>query len=71
MPKLAGVNHRDAVRALERAGFTVVREGKHVVMTNGARILTIPRHNPVNAFTMGGIIRDAGLTVDEFRALLP
>jgi hypothetical protein len=40
-------------------------------MTNGPRILTIPRHNPVNAFTMGGIIRDAGLTVDEFRALLP
>ena len=40
-------------------------------MTNGVRILTIPRHNPVNAFTMGGIFRDAGLTVDEFRALLP
>jgi predicted RNA binding protein YcfA (HicA-like mRNA interferase family) len=71
VPKLAGINHRDAVRALERAGFKVVREGKHVVMTNGARILTIQRHNPVNAFTMGGIIRDAGLTVDEFRALLP
>jgi hypothetical protein len=39
-------------------------------MTDGARILTIPRNNPVNAFTMGGIIRDAGLTVDEFRRLL-
>ena len=70
MPKIAGVNHRDAIRALERAGFKVVREGKHVVMTNGTRILTIPRHNPVNAFTMGGIVRDAGLTAEEFRALL-
>ena len=40
-------------------------------MTNGARIIAIPRHNPVNAFTMGGIVREAGLTVDEFRALLP
>jgi hypothetical protein len=39
-------------------------------MTNGERILTIPRHNPVNAFTMGGIIRDAGLTIDQFRELL-
>jgi hypothetical protein len=39
-------------------------------MTNGARILTVPRHNPVNALTMGGIVRDAGLTVDEFRRLL-
>jgi len=70
MPKLAGVNHLDAVRALERAGFRILRQGKHVVMTDGSRILTIPRHNPVNAFTMGGIIRDAGLTVDEFKQLL-
>jgi hypothetical protein len=30
----------------------------------------MPRHNPVNAFTMGGIVRDAGLTADEFRKLL-
>jgi hypothetical protein len=39
-------------------------------MTNGSRILTIPRHNPVNAFTTGGIVRDAGLSVEEFRKLL-
>ncbi|HEV7569935.1 MAG TPA: type II toxin-antitoxin system HicA family toxin [Thermoanaerobaculia bacterium] len=70
MPKLAGVNHLDAVRALERAGFRVLRQGKHIVMSDGVRIVTIPRHNPVNAFTMGGIIRDAGLTVDEFKELL-
>ena len=30
----------------------------------------IPRHNPVNAMTLGGIVRDAGLSVEEFRALL-
>ncbi|MFQ5916176.1 MAG: type II toxin-antitoxin system HicA family toxin [Nitrospinota bacterium] len=70
MPKIPGVNHQDAVRALQKAGFRVVRQGKHVVMTDGVRILTIPRHNPVNAFTMGGIVRDAGLTVEEFKKLL-
>ena len=70
MPKIPGVNHLDAVGALQRAGFTIVRQGKHVVMSNGARILTIPRHNPVNAFTLGGIVRDAGLTVEQFRDLL-
>ena len=70
MPKLPGVNHLDAVRALEKAGFRVARQGKHTVMTDGHRILTIPRHNPVNAFTMGGIVQDAGLTVEEFRRLL-
>ncbi len=70
MPKIPGVNHLDAVRALEKAGFRIIRQGKHIVMTDGRRILTIPRHNPVNAFTMGGIARDAGLTADEFKKLL-
>jgi predicted RNA binding protein YcfA (HicA-like mRNA interferase family) len=70
VPKIAGINHLDAVRALEKAGFRIARQGKHIVMTNGGRILTIPRHNPVNAITMGAIVRDAGLTVEEFRALL-
>ena len=70
MPKIPGVAHLDAVRALEKAGFRIARQGKHIVMTNGSRILTIPRANPVNAFTMGGIVRDAGLTFEEFRKLL-
>lgn len=47
MPKIAGVNHRRAIRAFERAGFSIIREGrKHVVMSDGARFLTIPRNNP-------------------------
>ena len=70
MPKIPGVNHLAAVRALEKAGFRIVRQGKHIVMSDGIRILTIPRHNPVNAFTMGGIARDAGLSVEEFKQLL-
>lgn len=70
MPKIPGVNHLQAVKALEKAGFRITRQGKHIVMSDGVRILTIPRHNPVNAFTMGGIVRDAGLSVDEFKKLL-
>ncbi len=70
MPKLLGVNHLNAVRALEKAGFLIARQGKHIVMSDGGRILTIPRHNPVNAITMGNIVRDAGLTIEAFRKLL-
>jgi len=70
MARLPGVNHRVAVRALEKVGFRVAREGKHIVMTDGNRIVTIPRRNPINPNTMAGIVRDAGLTVDEFKALL-
>jgi hypothetical protein len=58
------------VRAFEKAGFQIIHQGKHIVMSDGARVLTIPRHNPVNSYTMGGIVRDAGLTVEEFRKLL-
>jgi predicted RNA binding protein YcfA (HicA-like mRNA interferase family) len=70
MPKLPGVSPERAIRAFEKAGFRVVRQEGHTSMTNGARIITIPRHNPINAFTMGGIIQDAGMTVDEFKKLL-
>ncbi|MGB7412927.1 MAG: type II toxin-antitoxin system HicA family toxin [Thermosynechococcaceae cyanobacterium] len=70
MPKLPGINHLKAIKALEKAGFRVIRQGKHIVMSNDNRILTIPRHNPVNAFTMAGIIRDAGLSIEEFRKFL-
>ena len=39
-------------------------------MTNGERIITIPRANPVHAFTMAGIVKDAGLSIDEFKEFL-
>jgi hypothetical protein len=70
VPRPPGIPHLQAVSALQKAGFRVVREGKHVVMSDGRRILTIPRANPVNAFTMGGIVRDAGLSIEEFKRLL-
>jgi predicted RNA binding protein YcfA (HicA-like mRNA interferase family) len=70
VPKIPGVPHLGAVRALEKAGFQVARQGKHIVMTDGRRIVTIPRHDPVDALTMGGIVQDAGLTPQKFRQLL-
>ena len=70
MGKIPGVPHLNAVRALEKAGFRIIRQGKHIVMSDGSRILTIPRHNPVDAYTMGGIARDAGITTEQFKKLL-
>ncbi len=70
MPKLPGVSHSRAVKAFEKAGFQMVRQGKHISMTNGERIIIIPRENPIDAFTMGGIIKDAGMTAEEFKKLL-
>jgi hypothetical protein len=64
-------DHQQAIAAFGKLGFGILRQGrKHVVISDGTRFVTIPRRNPINAFTMGGIVRDAGLTVEQFRALL-
>lgn len=70
MPRLPGINHLDAVRALQKVGFWAKRQGKHIVMTDGGRIVTVPRNNPIDPITMGTIIRGAGLTIEDFRKLL-
>jgi len=69
MPKIPGIRHLDAVRVFEKLGFRIIRQGGHIVMSNGETRLIIPRSNPTDPFTMGSIARDAGLTPDEFRRL--
>ena len=56
MARLPSLPHRRVVRALEKAGFRVLREGNHVVMTDGKGIVT-------------GILRDAGISAEQFRKL--
>ena len=69
MPRIPGVGYRQAVRVLEKLGYRVVRQSGHAAMSNGEVTVTIPRHNPVNAYTMGAIARDVGLTPAEFLKL--
>jgi predicted RNA binding protein YcfA (HicA-like mRNA interferase family) len=69
MPKLPGVNHLRAVKALEKAGFHIDRQGKHIFMSKGSVRVVLPRNNPVDAYTMA-IVRDAGLTIEQFKDLL-
>jgi predicted RNA binding protein YcfA (HicA-like mRNA interferase family) len=70
MPKLPGINHLRAIRALEKAGFHIDRQGRHVFMSKGALRVVIPRNNPVDAYTMAAIVRDAELTIQQFKDLL-
>ena len=70
MPPLPGISNRRAIQAFRKAGFRVVRRGKHDSMTDGERIIIIPRQDPINAYTMAGIIRAAGLSIEEFKRLL-
>ncbi len=70
MPKLPGIGQKDAVRVLEKRGFRVVRQGKHLTMSNGQVMVQVPRHTVINAYTMGHIAKVAGLTPEQFRELL-
>lgn len=70
MPKLPGIRHKDAICVLEKVGWRVIRESKHTIMGKGRVALPIPRNNPIDAITMGGIAKAAGLTIEEFRRLL-
>jgi predicted RNA binding protein YcfA (HicA-like mRNA interferase family) len=68
--KLPGINHERAVRALQRAGFVIKRQSGHVVLCKGSIEVVVPRNNPINPYTMYSIVRDAGLTMEDFRKLL-
>lgn len=59
-----------AVNVFEKVGFWILREGKHICMTDGARKIIIPRHSRLNPYTLKGIIRDAGITDEGFKKLL-
>ncbi|NCR42640.1 MAG: hypothetical protein GPJ21_24335 [Microcystis aeruginosa W13-11] len=64
MPKLPRINHLCAVNVFEKAGFRITRQRKNITMTNGEQTITIPQANPVNAHTMAGIVKEAGLTIE-------
>ena len=75
MPKLPAITGREAIRAFEKVGFEVERVvGSHHVMKNPEHFcrLSIPVHGKkeLKSGTLRRLIRDAGLTVDEFRGLL-
>lgn len=58
------------VNAFSKVGFRIIKQGKHIGMSDGTRHLTIPRHKRINPYTLKGIIKDAGLTDERFKALL-
>lgn len=73
MAKLPSVGYRKVVEAFESFGWVVARYGKgHIIMTREGDIVTlaIPVHNPVAKGTLRSLIRQAGLTVEQFVAAL-
>lgn len=71
MPKLPHVSGAEAVRALERLGFAVIRQrGSHIVLRRGSSGCVVPNHREIKVGTLGGVLKQAGVTAEEFLAAL-
>lgn len=74
MTKLPRVSGREAVRAFARIGYEVDRQrGSHLVLRHRDpphRRLVVPDHREIAKGTLRKLVREAGLTVEEFSELL-
>ena len=71
MPKFSNLSGQDVIRALERLGFTVLRQsGSHVIMRRGANGCVVPNHKEIKVGTVSGVLRQAGVSSDEFTEAL-
>jgi len=70
LPRISG---RECVNALEKAGFSFIRQkGSHIVLRRHEPFvqLIVPDHTELDRGTLRAIIRQAGLSVEEFTRLL-
>lgn len=75
MAKVPSLSYERVIRALQRAGWVVVRQrGSHVRLQKHTRQetlkLIVPAHRPIKRSTLAHILKQAQLSVDEFLALL-
>ena len=69
MPSLPRVSGREAIRTLERLGFVIARQrGSHVVLRRGSVGCVVPDHKELKTGTLAGVLKQAGVSVEEFLA---
>ena len=67
MPKLPIVSGSEVIRTLQRLGFIVIRQrGSHVILRRGSQGCVVPDHREVKTGTLAGLLKQAGVSVDEF-----
>ena len=73
MSKLPVISGAECVKALEKIGFFVDRQrGSHIILVreDPRTTVSIPAHKELDRGTLRAIIRQVGLSIDEFAALL-
>ncbi len=67
MPSLPRISGREAIRALEKLGFVVKRQrGSHVVLRRGSVGCVVPDHKELKTGTLSGVLKQAGISVEDF-----
>ena len=67
MPSLPVVSGADTVRALERLGFIVLRQrGSHIVLRRASQGCVVPNHRELKVGTLSGVLKQAGVSAEEF-----
>lgn len=67
MPRLPHVSGVETVRALEHLGFVVLRQrGSHTILRRGSMGCVVPNHREIKVGTLGGVLKQAGVSADEF-----
>ncbi|MDO8281441.1 MAG: type II toxin-antitoxin system HicA family toxin [Thermodesulfovibrionia bacterium] len=67
MPKLPVISGIEAIKALERLGFTIVRQrGSHIVLRRNSSGCVVPNHRELKLGTLSGVLKQAGVSLDEF-----
>ena len=67
MPSLPVVSGTEAVRALQRLGFVIVRQrGSHIVLRKGSQGCVVPNHHQIKTGTLAGLLKQGGVSIDEF-----
>ncbi|HEO66381.1 MAG TPA: type II toxin-antitoxin system HicA family toxin [Spirochaetes bacterium] len=64
------VSSERAINAFKKAGFIILRESKHTSLSKEDSLIQVPRHKRLNPYTLRSIIKDSGLTDEEFKKLL-
>lgn len=74
MPKLPVLSGREVIRALQKVGFLIHHQtGSHVILkqTDLPHLrLSVPDHKVIKRGLLRAIIREAGLTREQFELLL-
>jgi predicted RNA binding protein YcfA (HicA-like mRNA interferase family) len=67
MPKLPIVSGMDTIRTLQKLGFIVIRQkGSHVILRRGSQGCVVPNHREIKIGTLAGLLKQGGVSVEEF-----